>query len=129
MIAAHLRRAGVHHVFSDTDANGDPIRDPDSGDVVARFLTAEEGGEREVRCEVRQQQSRENRQGGIVVTTEWVGLFRPPGMRYGIDAFGASDEVSVPDVGRFAIEGDPYLERQPSTQRATHWFVRLRRVT
>ncbi len=117
-IASHIRRPATLHTWSQ-----DPDRDPVSGDYPDPTFA-----DSEVRVEVQQQTTRERREGELVVTQEWVGLVRPPGVLYGADALKAQDEVTVPPLGRFAIEGDPYLVLRPSTQQATHWFARLRKV-
>ena len=119
-IAARLRRPATLHRHQ-----GDPDRDPDSGDYDT------EGGEfadSAVYVEVQQQATRERRNGEIIVTQEWVCLVRPPGTVGGAEQLAAQDELTVPPLGRFAFEGDPYLVLKPSTQVATHWFARLRKV-
>jgi hypothetical protein len=117
-IAARIRRPATLHVWS---VGG---REPGSGDYSGPGFA-----DVPTVVEVQQQQTSERRDGAVVVTSVWTALFRPPDAgEFGVAALKATDEFTVQPEGRFAIEGDPWLVRRPSTQRATHWFAHLRKV-
>lgn len=118
MIATRIRRPCTLHHWQQGQ------RDDATGDYVDGTFRDEA-----TVCEPQQHQTREDRNGRVVITSEWLALFRPS------VTLTAHDEVTIPDVAspdgvgsRFAFEGDPVLVRKPSSQVATHWYVRLRKV-
>jgi hypothetical protein len=107
-------RATVHY------QSATPGRDPATGDEQSSFDASRDWS---TMCDLRQQTSRERRGGGLVVTVTWL-LFMLPD----VPTLGAEDEIDVDGMGRWAIEGDPWLVKNPRTGQALHWLGTVRKV-
>ena len=93
-------------------------RDDASGDYKDPSFTS-------VPCKVDVQQNaaQELRDGRMVTVSTWTAFFRPD------LALTANDEITVPGLGRFAFDGEPWRVTSPRTGAASHWFARLRKVS
>lgn len=111
MIAARMTQPATLHQAS----NG--VKDA-AGDVVATFTDAPDP----IYLDLQQQSGSEIRDGRIVSVTTWLAFVRPDA------TLTSRDELTV-NGGRFSIEGDPWLVRHPRTGLASHWLVRLRKVS
>lgn len=75
------------------------------------------------RVDVQQNAAQELRDGRVLTVSTWTAFFRPD-----LD-LKAMDELTVPGLGRFGFEGEPWRVTKPRTGAATHWFARLRKVS
>lgn len=100
------------------DASG---RDPDSGDETGSFATPTDADRFLV--DVRQQQSTERRNGGVVVIT-----VRTAFLPASIPTLTAHDELDVEGIGRLAFEGEPVPVTNPRTSERLHWEGIVRSV-
>lgn len=112
MIANRITQDATLHTF----AQG--VRDEDSGDY-----TTDTPVDKPVKVALQQRTTREDRNGRIVSITYWTGLFRPD------TELTAQDEITVPGLGRFDFEGDPWPVVKPRTGVRMFWVVNLRRVS
>jgi hypothetical protein len=93
-------------------------RDDESGDYTASGFT-----DTPIQVDVQQQTTQENRDGRLQVVSTWTAFIRPS-----VD-LSPQDELTVPGLGRFQFDGDPWLVTKPRTGTPHHWFARLRRVS
>ncbi len=106
--AMMTRPCTVRHVtWDEPDAFGDRQRTVETVETV---------------CELQQSRSTENRDGALVVVSEW-NLYLPPGV-----PLAAEDEVDV-DGHTFAIEGLPWAVRDPLSGEGSHIEARARVVS
>ena len=111
MIASKITRPATHHVW--TQGPKDAL-----GDVTWSFVDAPDP----LMVEVQQQSAVEVKTGTLVQVTMWLAFFQPGA------TVAAEDEISVPGLGRFGMDGEPWLVRSPRGHNS-HWQARLRKAT